>query len=304
MLIAGHIALAASSQPSFELKKSDIVAFIGGADVAAQNDAGHLETILSAQFPGALFRNLGWEGDTVFAQPRDINFPDLVTSLQRVHATVVILQFGRTEALKGVQDVRAFSEAYDKLLTAYFRITPRLLLVTPPPYENGGDLLPKSALRNRDLEKFVEAIRSLAARRNLRCVDAFTALSGMEGQRLTENGMQLSLVGHAMMAGAFARELGFGAIVERAGPVLPESGAFTNPAFEGLRQQVLRKDRLWFNYYRPQNWAFLGGDRTSQPSSRDHRNPNVRWFPEEMEKFLPLIQAGEEQILKVSSQIQ
>jgi hypothetical protein len=44
------------------------------------------------------------------------------------------------------------------------------------------------------------------------------------------------------------------------------------------------------------NWAFLHGDRTEQPSSRDHRDPKVRWFPAEMEKFLELIDAEEARI--------
>ena len=65
---------------------------------------------------------------------------------------------------------------------------------------------------------------------------------------------------------------------------------------ESLRQAVLEKERLWFNYWRPQNWAFLGGDRITQPSSRDHRNPAVRWFPAEMERYVPLIQAQDERI--------
>ena len=59
---------------------------------------------------------------------------------------------------------------------------------------------------------------------------------------------------------------------------------------------MLEKNRLWFNYSRPQNWAFLGGDRTSQPSSRDYRNPSIRWFPTEMEKYVPLIRTKEVEI--------
>ena len=63
-----------------------------------------------------------------------------------------------------------------------------------------------------------------------------------------------------------------------------------------LREAVQAKNRLWFNYWRPMNWAFLRGDRIEQPSSRDHRNPALRWFPQEMEKFLPLIEAKEKEI--------
>ena len=65
---------------------------------------------------------------------------------------------------------------------------------------------------------------------------------------------------------------------------------------ERLRQVIQAKNRLWFDYWRPMNWAFLHGDRTEQPSSRDHRDPKIRWFPDEMKRFLPLINQLEDEI--------
>ena len=59
---------------------------------------------------------------------------------------------------------------------------------------------------------------------------------------------------------------------------------------------IVAKNRLWFDYWRVQNWAFLAGDRTNQPSSRDHLDPSKRWFPAEREEFLPLIEAKEKEI--------
>jgi hypothetical protein len=63
------------------------------------------------------------------------------------------------------------------------------------------------------------------------------------------------------------------------------------------------ENRLWFNYWRPENWAFLGGDRTEQPSSRDYRDPKIRWFPAEMEKFVPMIEAKEREIAKQADEL-
>jgi hypothetical protein len=103
------------------------------------------------------------------------------------------------------------------------------------------------------------------------------------------------------VAAALVRQLGWGTLVERAGKVSSE-GAWANPAMEKLRLAVVDKNRLWFEYWRPQNWAFLGGDRTSQPSSRDHRDPSVRWFPAEMERFVPLIDAQEKVVQRLASQ--
>jgi hypothetical protein len=72
---------------------------------------------------------------------------------------------------------------------------------------------------------------------------------------------------------------------------------------EKLRQRIAKKNRLWFNYWRVQNWAFLAGDRTEQPSSRDHVDRTKRWFPAEREQFLPLIDAKEEEIWALAAKL-
>jgi hypothetical protein len=66
---------------------------------------------------------------------------------------------------------------------------------------------------------------------------------------------------------------------------------------------IRAKNRLWDRYRRPQNWAFLAGDRTTQPSSRDHLDPTKRWFPEEMKEFTPLIEAKEREIWDLASKL-
>ncbi|HEY1049368.1 MAG TPA: hypothetical protein VGE39_06425, partial [Prosthecobacter sp.] len=59
----------------------------------------------------------------------------------------------------------------------------------------------------------------------------------------------------------------------------------------------------WHRYWRPANWAFLHGDRTAQPSSRDHVDPTQRWFPSELEKYPPLIQAKEDELWKLANDL-
>jgi len=287
----------------FSLERGDVVAFVGGADTEASQHTGHLETLLTATYRGfqVRFRNFGWEGDTVHAQPRDVGFPPLNEHLRRAGVSVIVLQFGRTEAMSGRSGSSVFVSDYQKLLDACTQQTPRLVLVTPPPFEKGGALLPDLSLRNPDLAEYADAIRSIARQRNLPLVDVFADLGGATHRepRLTDNGLQLTTRGHAFVARAFARQLGFGELAERAGAP-DENGVWPNAAFERLRQAVVAKNRLWFNYWRPQNWAFLGGDRTEQPSSRDHRNPNIRWFPKEMEEFVPLIEAKEREIAELA----
>lgn len=290
----------------FALEHGDVVAFVGGSDVAAAQHTGHLETLLTAKYRGldVHFRNFGWEGDTVFAQPRDVGFPPLRAHLERVGASVIILQFGRSEALSGREALSRFVAAYEHVVTDCARQTPRIVLVTPPPFENPGALLPNLSKHNPDLAAYAQAIRDLARQRGLPLVDLFRELSAesKSALRLTDNGLQLTPRGHALVARAFVQQLGFGELAGRAGEPNAD-GSWPDSIFEQLRQAAIAKNRFWFDYWRPQNWAFLGGDRTSQPSSRDHRDPKIRWFPEEMERFIPLIEAKEKEMSALASQL-
>jgi predicted neuraminidase len=297
---------AAKTTAAFPLRRDDVVAFVGGADVAAAQHTGHLEALLAARFPGAKFRNFGWEGDTVFKQQRDFNFPPLKEHLKNAGASVIILQFGRIEALSArsgptnydssfnpyVADLENFERAYNKLLDEFGAITPRLVLVTPPPFEESEvrDLSDK----NPRLYDHCAIIRQIAQARGLQVIDLAKQLAQIR-KRLTADGLQLTPKGHGIVAGAFAWEIGAGDLASLAGAP-DRNGVWPNPAFEQLRQEVRAKNRFWFDYWRPQNWAFLGGDRTEQPSSRDHRDPKVRWFPEEMKQFASLIAEAEKRI--------
>ncbi len=298
--------LSAAPDGRFILKAGDVVAFVGGADVEAAQHGGHLEVLLAVECRGlnVRFRNFGWEGDTVHAQPRDVGFPPLREHLRRAGVSVIALQFGRCEALQGRGGLAGFVGDYQKVLDECAQQTPRLVLVTPPPFEKGGAGLPDLSSRNADLAEYAKAIRDLARQRNLPLVDLFAGLGGASHRelRLTEDGLQLTPRGQAQVARAFARQLGFDKVADAAGGA-DERGVWPNAAFERIRHAVVAKNQLWFNYWRPQNWAFLGGDRTEQPSSRDHRDRNIRWFPAEMEKYVPLIEAKEREITEWVNQL-
>jgi hypothetical protein len=289
-----HSAACTASAALFAT--NDVVAFVGGADVATAQHSGHLESLLAIQHHGmnVRYRNFGWEGDTVFEQPRDVGFPSLLQNLQTARVTVVVLQFGRGEALGGTRRVTEFRDVYATLLDQFTPKFRKLVLVTPVPFENGGGLLPDLSKRNPLLGQYADAIRQLARARGLTLVDLFDQLTAQPRPRLTSDGLQLTSIGHAEVARAFARQTGLNELADRG--TSTATGVWARADFARLREAIIEKNRLWFHYSRPQNWAFLGGDRTTQPSSRDHRDPKVRWFPTEMEKFLPLIRDAEQRI--------
>jgi len=300
-----YLLAALTTHAAIEFKDGDIVAFLGGADVASAQKNAYLETLVVAgtQPKNIRFRNFGWEGDTVFEQPRDFNFPPLKEHLKKAGATVLLLQFGRMESLQGPARLNDFKTAYAKLIKNLLEITPRVLLVTPPPFESGGDHLPNLQTRNNDLSAYTAAIRTLADDLQLQVIDLFASLAKeTQSPRLTDDGLQLTDLGHAALARVIASSLGFDTAAKNAGP-LTDKGQWSNPAYENLRTAIIAKDKLWFNYWRPQNWAFLGGDRTEQPSSRDYRDPKIRWFPAEMEKYKPLIEEKEHEMQSLARNI-
>ena len=277
-LLACLVASTATAQ--FAFRANDVVGFLGGTDVVTAQQSGHLETLLTIQHASLnlRFRNFGWEGDTVFAQPRDFGFPPIEHHLKKAGVTVIVCQFGRAEALEQ-READKFAGAYSKFLARFTNQTTRVLLVIPPPFERGVPPLPDLTKHNPLLAKYAVAIRQLG----------YPAVDLSRLKNVTDDGLQIAARGHELIAAEFARQLGIDVPNPRSG------------AFEKVRQTVIAKNRLWFNYWRPQNWAFLGGDRISVPSSRDHRDPKVRWFPAEMEKFLPLIAEREATIHQVAA---
>ncbi len=251
----------------FELREDDIVAFVGGGSLAA--GAGNIEEQLGLAFKGARFRNLAWEGDTVFERRRDVNFGTLGRSLSRAGASVVILQFGQMESLKG--DVDAFRDAYDKLVGEIQERTKRIVILTPTPFRKEGPS-PDPGPRNEVLVRYVVACRQVAVRRQA----LFVGLSFLDVA--TRDGLHPSDAGHESIAGAVARGLGLD----------------PRPVPTDLRRSIREKNRLWFDFWRPMNWAFIEGDRQEQPFSRDPRDQRVRGLAIEMQDYLPLIRRLED----------
>ncbi len=330
LLAAICCASLQAAEPFF--KKNDVIALVGGEDMVVASEYGYLELLLVRALPDyhLRFRNLAWEGDTVFEQRRDLNFPTWEEQLDKVGATVVIAQFGQMESMA----LAAFASSHPP--------ANQLRLGSAP---HPGVRKPLSPEAQKAEDDFLDAYRKLVERVGAgkkrrvivltpagRPADR-TADLGLEdlemkigrlgdrtvfiGGRFSFNaavppplrdGLHLSAIGHTRLAGYIASDLltqfifhGVpGPNTEVRAPRLvklpAKGGALEDPAEETLRQLIIAKNKLWFDYWRPQNWAFLAGDRINQPSSRDWRDPSIRWFPPEREQFLPLIEAKEKEI--------
>ena len=279
------------------LKADDVVALVGGEDMVAMSGQGDLELLLLRAMPEKRlkFRGLAWEGDTVFEQRRELNYPALEQQLTTHRVTVVLAQFGTMESLRGEERLPEFIAAYEKLIDRLSNHGKRrMVLIGPTPQTAKGTLAEKGIathlppVSRSSLESYTIAIRDLAQRRGLVFRKIDVAADGLR------DGLHLNPTGQRTAAFSIALS-GKGA----------EGGAIAmSDAWAQLDRLIETKNELWFHYYRPQNWAFLAGDRTSQPSSRDHRDLNKRWFPEELEQFLALIEAKEREIWALAERLQ
>ncbi|MEA3207338.1 MAG: hypothetical protein QOE70_395 [Chthoniobacter sp.] len=273
------------------LRPHDVIAIVGGEDMVVMSEYGYLELLLTRALPEyqLRFRNLAWEGDTVFEQRRDLNFPTLEEQLDKVGATVVLTQFGQMESFAGKEKLPEFIAAYEKLISRLNGGGKRRVMVHPPASFELLSLPPvhhlaEAAAARDAFDVYVEAITRLREYEG-DCHVVFRS------RKLTRDSIHASDLGSWLEA----KRLGFqlaneqsqnGVVSRSERPIIPPE----------LLVLIRTKNRLWFDYWRVQNWAFLAGDRTTQPSSRDHLDPSKRWFPPEREAFLPLIEAKEKEI--------
>ncbi|MDH4410366.1 MAG: GDSL-type esterase/lipase family protein, partial [Verrucomicrobiales bacterium] len=289
------------------VKPDDTLALAGGANLERTRLYPWLQTQLVAAFPdGALrVRNFGWEGDTVFEQWRDGGDVEKLDAKRResekriqeqtgstswrqqrdwdqqlteAGATLVLAQFGQMESLAGPEGIPAFAAAYEKLIAEFAKGGRRVVLLEPVPFEK-SDLTqgPDLPSHNTQLAAYTAAIRELAAKLRL----PFLPLTEVGENRpaLTENGFHLSESGHRFLARRVMEGLGLAPAPE--------------DSLTSAHREMIELERLWFDYWRPMNWAFLTGDRTNVPYSRDWKNNDKRLFPEEMQEFLPLLDQAE-----------
>ncbi len=314
---------ARASEPFF--KKGDVIALVGGEDMVVASEYGYLELLLTRALPDyhLRFRNLAWEGDTVFEQRRDLGFPTWEEQLDKIGATVVIAQFGQMESLAAAQEPRRrggaeggkeavteFIAAYEKLIERFSGGGKRLVIaVLPPALEVAQSSSNESvAAQNKVMDSYRDAIVEIARVRGLGYIPTSPASSSLtqevRTQARTRDGVHLTERAHRSVAAMSVGRVVFGKglTMENAAPQI--LGTDVEKAdVRAVLEKIIAKNRLWFDYWRPQNWAFLAGDRTAQPSSRDHLDPSKRWFPPEREAFLPLIEAKEKEIDALAAQL-
>jgi len=214
LLLLSLVGVQSAKKP-FELVDGDRVVFIGNSFFERDLRYNHLETALAARWPSrnVVFRNLGWDGDTVWGEARAEfgsaadGFNSLSKHVADLKPTVIFVAYGMSESFAGPSGVEPFVVQLDKMLDMLSRTQARMVLLSPIRHEDLGRPLPDPTDHNRDLRLYVDAVAKVAARRGLDYVNLFD-LAGSPEQPMTQNGIHLNDRGYRAATWAVERSLG------------------------------------------------------------------------------------------------
>lgn len=302
VLVTVPAATAWSQSRPLELRKGDHVILLGNTTAERMQHFNHFETVLHARFPELqlVVRNLGWSADTITLQPRPLNFGDAPTHLSAQKADVILAFFGSNESFAGEAGLAQFEKDLDAYLRAHLkanynaRSAPRLALVSPIAHERLARL-PRVDVdaRNRELSRYTEAMRRVAAQNGVSFVDLHTPTKQLMEQAqapLTINGIHLNEDGDRAVAPILMSGLGLDVEGTRAatGPKLK--------TLESLRDLVADKNRQFFLRFRPSNAEYVVGRRLEPFGSVN--------FPPEMRKLDEMVAERDRQIWKRALDVQ
>lgn len=173
----GAVADEVPKAPPFELRDGDRVVFLGNTFFERAQKYGHIETALTARYPDRhiVFRNLGWDGDTVWAESRgmfdspEAGYKRMLEQIAGIKPTVIFLAYGNNEAFAGKEGLPAFEKQYEKLLddlTAASAEGVRFVLISPLKQLRLGPPLPDPTAYNRTVLAYANAVEHIAAQRN------------------------------------------------------------------------------------------------------------------------------------------
>lgn len=256
-IVGFGLSYGAAADP-FTFRDGDRVLLIGGTFIERDVNFGDMETMLAiaAGAKRVSFRNLGWSGDTVWAESRGIfdapeaGYRKLLELSKELKPTAAILCYGANESFAGASRRAAFIAQYEKLIDDVAATGARTALLTPPPFWPTQPPLPPMDEANARLNDYVDAIRDLAKRKNVPLIDLHARLtreaaSSGSPTQISENGVHVTPKGSRLVAAALYREA-------TGSDSLPPSDRI-----EPLRTAILKKNELFFHRWRPQNVTYL-----------------------------------------------
>jgi lysophospholipase L1-like esterase len=221
---------AANETPKVEFKDGDRIVFLGNEFFEREADRGYIETELTTRFPdkNLTFRNLGYSGDTVRADarnlcsgwavfgPADQGFDRLKNLIEHIKPTLVFVAYGMNESFEGPKGLDAFVQGLGRLLdmlTSSSAPGVRIVLVSPIRHEDLGRPLPDPTEHNKNIALYIDAMKKVAQQRGCSFINLFEALG--DGTKdefhtpFTSDGIHLTPYGYWRVAMVMERACGY-----------------------------------------------------------------------------------------------
>lgn len=99
LLLSASTVMAADAAPVFELKDGDRVVTLGGTFIEREGQFGFIESVFTTAVPDrkVTFRNLGWNGDTVWSEsrgnfdPAQVGYGRMLELVQELKPTLIVM---------------------------------------------------------------------------------------------------------------------------------------------------------------------------------------------------------------------
>jgi lysophospholipase L1-like esterase len=226
------LARVASSEemPKVEFRDGDRIVFLGNEFFEREADRGYIETELTTRFPdrNLTFRNLGYSGDTVHADarnlcsgwavfgPADQGFERLKNLIEHIKPTLVFVAYGMNESFDGPKGVEPFGQGLGRMLDMLSSSSApgvRIVLVSPIRHEDLGRPLPDPMEHNGNIELYIDVMAKVAAERGYPLIDLFSDLGDGTKDEFhtpyTYDGIHLTPYGYWRAAMVLERACGY-----------------------------------------------------------------------------------------------
>ena len=220
-------AARADDKPKVEFRDGDRIALVGNEFFERDQERGYIETELTSRFPdkNLTFRNLGYSGDTVRADarnlcsgwavfgPADQGFDRLKDLIEHIKPTLVFVAYGMNESFDGPAGLDSFTQGLSRMLDMVSAGGARVVLISPIRHEDLGRPLPDPAAHNQNIRLYCDALEKVAQQRNCPFIDLYEALGDSSQEKpgtfLTFDGIHLTPFGYWKCAAVLERAMGY-----------------------------------------------------------------------------------------------
>jgi lysophospholipase L1-like esterase len=227
LLVVAAPAARAQEKPKVEFRDGDRIAFVGNDFFDGDRHQAYIETQFTTRFPGKhlTFRNLGYSGDTVRADarnlcagwenfgPEDQGFDRLKSLLGHIKPTLIFVAYGMNESFDGPKGLDQFTQGLDRMLAMLAGTGARIVLISPIRHEDLGRPLPDPAEHNKNIVLYISAMEKMAQQHGYPFINLYEALG--DGTRanppgaFTSDGIHLTPYGYWRAAAALEQAMGY-----------------------------------------------------------------------------------------------